>query len=158
MDRTTTRRSIRARLRGFTLLEVLIALVVLSIGLLGIAALQGVGLRSSHGAQLASQAGLLAYDMADRIRANPRTLDTYNGRSTDEIDCEQALPTAPLEAADLAEWACTVETLLPGGAGSIVGVQDGITGVITYTITVEWEDRQVEEGGEPWNYVLVIEL
>jgi type IV pilus assembly protein PilV len=158
MNRRTTHGSKRARLRGFTLLEVLIALVVLSIGLLGIAALQGVGLRSSHGAQLASQAGLLAYDMADRIRANPQTFATYDGFSTDDVDCEQALPTTPLAAADFAEWACTVEALLPGGAGDIAGVLDGLTGVIEYTITVEWEDRQVEDEGDPWSYVLVIEL
>jgi type IV pilus assembly protein PilV len=163
MNSTTICGPGRARPRGFTLLEVLIALVVLSIGLLGIAALQGVGLRSSHGAQLASQAGLLAYDMADRIRANPQTLITYDGFSTDSVDCEQALPTTPLADADLAEWACTVEALLPAGAGSIAGTPGSNPGVIVYTITVEWEDRQVrqveeEEDVIPWNYVLVIEL
>jgi type IV pilus assembly protein PilV len=158
MNRTTAHVVHRARIRGFTLLEVLIALVVLSIGLLGIATLQGVGLRTSHGAQLASQASLLAYDMADRIRANPQSFATYDGFSTADVDCEQVLPDTPLAAADLAEWTCTVEALLPGGAGNIAGVQDVLTGVIEYTITVEWEDRQVEDEADPWSYVLVIEL
>jgi type IV pilus assembly protein PilV len=141
---------------GFTLLEVLIALVVLSIGLLGIAALQGVGLRSSHGAQLASQASLLAYDMADRIRANPQNFAAYAGFSTETVDCGQPLPTAPLAAADLAEWACSVEAVLPDGSATIAGAQAG--GIDTYTITVEWQDRQVADGGDPWSYVLVIEI
>ena len=56
--------------RGFTLLEILIAVGVLSIGLLGIAGLQALGQRSNHSAYLRSQATALAYDMIDRMRAN----------------------------------------------------------------------------------------
>lgn len=58
------------RQHGFTLVEVLVALIVLAIGLLGLANLQVVGLRNTHGAYLESQATLLAYDMMDRIRSN----------------------------------------------------------------------------------------
>ncbi len=57
---------------GFSLLEVLIALLVLSIGLLGLAGLQGTGLRYNHSAYLRSQATFQTYDMADRMRANLR--------------------------------------------------------------------------------------
>ena len=57
-------------LSGFTLLEVMIALLVLSIGLLGIAALQANSLKVNHGAYQRSQAIFLAYDMMDRLRAN----------------------------------------------------------------------------------------
>jgi type IV pilus assembly protein PilV len=141
--------------RGFTLLEVLIALVILSIGLLGVAALQGVGIRSSHGSYLTSQASLLAYDIADRIRANPRTVTTYNGFDTDSIDCD-AVPTTPLEAADLAEWACAVRDLLPAGRGTIAGVTSA--GITTYTIDLEWQDLQTEDVDDPWTYQVVIEL
>ena len=152
--------------RGFTLLEVLIALVVLSIGLLGIASLQSVGLRSSHGAQLNSQAVLLAYDLADRIRANPQTLAAYDGFTTDSVDCAAFNPTAgPLALADdLTEWACTVEALLPNSTsgvdrvptGSISGIE--AAGVITYTVTLQWQDRQLDAGSDLWRYVLVIEI
>ena len=146
---------------GFTLLEILIALVVLSIGLLGIAALQGVGLRTSHGAQLTSQASVLAYDIADRIRANPQ--GTYLG-STDNINCDNPPTAPPLDEADFAEWSCAVRALLPNGSGEILGsavstVIGGITRTVTtYTITLTWTDRQLEDGDDPWRYQLVIEI
>jgi type IV pilus assembly protein PilV len=141
------------RSRGFTLLEILIAMVVLSIGMLGVAALQGVGMRSNHGAYLTSQASLLAYDMADRIRANPDQFATYSAFVS---DCPDPVPTAPLVAADLAEWSCAIEALLPAGAGSITGVDVG--DFARYTIRVAWEDRQTEADGDPWDFVLVIEI
>ncbi len=55
---------------GFTLLEILVAVLVLSIGLLGIAGLQVTGLRFNHSAYARTQATLLAYELADRMRAN----------------------------------------------------------------------------------------
>jgi len=137
---------------GFTLLEVLIALVVLSIGLLGLAALQVTGLRSTHGANLVSQASLLAYDMADRIRANPGEA-AYAGYVT---VCPENMPATPLVTADLAEWACAVESLLPAGEGRIATLQNGAT--TRYTVTVEWEDLQVEADDGPWQFVLEVEL
>lgn len=152
---------------GFTLLEVLIALVVLSLGLLGIAALQGAGLRSSHGAQLNSQAVLLAYDLADRIRANPRTLAAYDGFTTDDVTCPSPWPVTSLDLAnDLQEWACTVRALLPNNtagaermpSGTIQGVQNLTTGTIAYTITLRWQDRQLDDGADVWSYVLVLEI
>jgi type IV pilus assembly protein PilV len=62
---------------GFTLIEALITLLVVSIGLLGVAALQVVGLQGGAGAFRHSQATWLTYDMADRMRANidPAALD-----------------------------------------------------------------------------------
>jgi|SRR6056297_599826 len=158
MKEPIARRTGVARSSGFTLLEVLIALVVLSIGLLGIAGLQGIGLKSSHGAYLTSQASLLAYDMADRIRANPQTLVTYNGFNSSNVDCAAALPTTPLATADLAEWACAVSELLPAGTGTINGIEDVTTGTITYTIGLQWEDLQVEDEADPWSFSLVVEL
>ena len=56
--------------RGFTMIEVLIAMVILAIGLLGLAALQAVGMRNNHSALSRFQATLSAYDMADRMRSN----------------------------------------------------------------------------------------
>ncbi|MBA2491385.1 MAG: type IV pilus modification protein PilV [Gammaproteobacteria bacterium] len=60
----------RMQSKGFTLIEVLVALAIVSIGLLAIAALQATGLRVNHGAYLRTQASYVAYDIADRMRAN----------------------------------------------------------------------------------------
>ncbi len=56
---------------GFAMLEVLISIFVLTIGLLGLAALQLTNTQNNHSAHLRSQATLFAYDMLDRVRANP---------------------------------------------------------------------------------------
>ena len=56
--------------RGFTLIEVLISMVILEIGLLGLATLQGISLRDNQDAYYYQQASLLAYEMQDRIRGN----------------------------------------------------------------------------------------
>ncbi len=56
--------------KGFTLLEVMIAVFVLAIGLLGVAALQMTGVKNNHTANIRTQATELTYNMADRIRAN----------------------------------------------------------------------------------------
>lgn len=61
-----------ARARGVTLIEVLVALVVLSIGVIGLAALQAQALQMNQGAYMRAQATNLAYDIADRMRTNRR--------------------------------------------------------------------------------------
>ena len=65
---------------GFTLLEVMIAVFVLAIGLLGIAALQMTGVKNNHTASMRTQATQLSYNLADRIRANIEGLE--NGAYT----------------------------------------------------------------------------
>ena len=142
---TGLNQSERSVMKGFTLLEVLIALFVLSIGLLGMAALQSIGLRSTHGAYLTSQAAVLAYDMADRIRANPDNAAAYVGVAS----CEAV--NAPLAAADRANWGCLVEDVLPGGEGRVESAAN------TFTIIVEWQDLQAADG-EPWDFQMTIQL
>ena len=155
-------RSISGAAGGFTLLEVLIALVVLSIGLLGIAALQGVGLRTSHSAYLTSQASLLAYDMADRIRANPGMIAVGGAIATADGDCDVDISGLTLSDADRLEWSCSVQTLLPIGTGSVSRAPSAIPGASTVTVNLGWRDLQTEvdtsENEIPWQYQLVIEL
>ncbi len=59
--------------QGFTLIEVLVAVVVLSIGLLGLAGLQTTGLRNNQSAYYASQAAIYANDIFERMRAKGKT-------------------------------------------------------------------------------------
>lgn len=145
---------------GFTLLEVLIALLVLSIGLLGLAALQAAGLRSSHGAYLSSQATLLAYDMADRIRAAER-IDTadpgdylYNG-DMGAFGCDNLDQDVSLGGADRDNWLNSVACYLPSGTGRVEMDADD------YVVTVEWTDTQLEaqgDGVDEWSYQLRVRL
>ena len=127
---------------GFTLLEVLIALLILSIGLLGLAALQTTSLRSNQMASMRTLATYLAYEMTDRMRANSNdvSIEKYQIAATDPdpttLDSQAAK--------DIAEWRGTIEARLPGGTGSIIRCEDcDPTGTITiHTITVYWdEDR-----------------
>jgi len=68
---------------GFSLLEVLIAVVILSIGLLGVGSMQANSLRYNHQAYLRGQAIQLAYDMSDRMRANHATVDATGATTTE---------------------------------------------------------------------------
>jgi type IV pilus assembly protein PilV len=145
----------RRRVAGVTLVEVLVALVVLSIGLLGIAALYVESLQSGRTAVLRSQAVALAADLADRIRANrdggPTYDDGTSGAGTRSATCVQGGGgCAPdvMAAHDKAEWTALVTTLLPAGNATVV-VNAGTTPT-TYTITINWTEPTLG----PQQYVL----
>lgn len=126
------------RVRGFTLLEVLVALIVLSIGLLGLSGLQTTGLRGNHSALLRSEATILANDILDRMRANRQeALDgNYNivfANSAASASCSASCTTAQVTSTDLFQWRSYVERL-PGGQGQ-VNVSDGVA-----TISIQWVD------------------
>jgi len=145
MDRESTR--IAEKQCGFTLLEVLIALLILSIGLLGLASLQTNGLRSNQMASMRTTATQLAYDIADRMRANPAGVDAQNYviavNDADPVipsgeNCEGVTCTAAQMATyDLAQWRGATRSL-PGGATAIARTVTG--GVVTHTITVYWDE------------------
>lgn len=158
----------RHRSAGFTLLEVLIAIVIFSIGLLGIAGLQVAGMRFTHGSQLRAVATMQAENLVDRMRANMRGVGdglyniTGTMPSTYPIDCDAAQCTyAQLATFDLAAWNTTPANsakaresnadVLPGGAGVVCldsTPTDGCpsdwkcdnVGVI-YAIKVTWTER-----------------
>jgi type IV pilus assembly protein PilV len=131
---------------GFTLVEVLVALVVLSIGMLGIAALYVESLRAGRSALIRSQAVTLASDMADRIRANRQGDGAYaKGIATHPATDSACEPSgsgcvpAVMAAHDLAVWDEEVTANLPGGTCSVVAADAG-GGIFTYTITVNWAE------------------
>jgi type IV pilus assembly protein PilV len=126
--------------RGFGLIESLVALVVISVGMIGIAALYGQGLRASTTALYRTQAVNLAADMADRIRVNRRGGVNYGGIAAASgcgagggVDCTPA----QMAAHDLFVWQGQVAAMLPAGAGV---VQVAGTTPPTYTIQVTWQE------------------
>ena len=131
--------------RGFTLIEILVSVLVLSIGLLGLASLQANGLKNNYGAYARSQAVFLANDMADRIRANPGgvTLGLYNNLSGPAADpgCKTGNCSATQIADhDSAIWYENLQNLLPAGNGTVTG-NAGI-----FTIMVTWDERDGATG------------
>jgi len=125
---------------GFGLIEVLVALIVISVGMIGIAALYGQGLRASGTALYRTIAVNLASDMAERIRVNRLGNANYGGAAAlgkcdpgGDTDCT----TAAMAAHDLFVWQADVAAQLPNGAGV---VQYTGTTPPTYTIRVAWQE------------------
>jgi type IV pilus assembly protein PilV len=130
--------------RGFTLVEGLIALLVVSIGMLGIAALYVETLQSGRSAQFRTQAVSIAADLADRIRANRVPVDAYTGVGLNAR-----------ATADLNEWHALAATQLPEGDGEVRFVVGTATTPASYTIRVIWtEVGQVD----PVTYELRLEI
>lgn len=123
-------RASRARQEGVSLVEVLVAIVVLSIGLLGLAGLQASGMRVGQSSIHRSQAAQLAYDMVDRLRVNFPNASAYN------LALNEPPPTTDTIAArDLRDWRRRLLSL-PGGTG-LVAV-DGTE----VTIVIQWDDTR----------------
>ncbi|HEX2494964.1 MAG TPA: type IV pilus modification protein PilV [Steroidobacter sp.] len=126
------------RQHGFSLVEALVALVVLGVGMLGIASLYVVTLRSSGSAISRTQAVNLASDLGDRIRANRKAAEAYAGLATAH-DCVSSYCTAQEMAEnDLFVWRQQINTALPGDPSGKVEVAAGTPR--TFTITVSWTE------------------
>jgi type IV pilus assembly protein PilV len=97
---------------GFSMIELLVAMLVFSIGLLGMASLQVTGMRMTRDAELMGRASLYVSSMADRIRANPSAL------------------------VDTADWNQAIKTTLPQGSGKVTTVNR------SHTISVAWLESQ----------------
>lgn len=149
---------------GFTLLEILVAIVVLSIGLLGLAGLQAASLNNNQTAYYRSIASQQAYDMADRMRANLGELDKGGVRDGDYDNLTATMPEDPAciatgtsgcaDASDVAitdqfQWLTSTAALLPGGAGTVRCAIGPAATCVTETpnsnrmfdITVTWTEK-----------------
>lgn len=123
----------RTWLSGFTLIEVLVTLVVISIGLLGLGRLQGFGLAMNSSSHLRLKATYKAYELTDRMRANQRAFDPaltgyLTSVSTTQCQAGGSLVTdctstgcSPQQLAqnDLCEWSTDLQRQLPGGTGLV---------------------------------------
>jgi type IV pilus assembly protein PilV len=126
--------------KGFTLVETLVALVVLSIGLLGVAGLQLVGLRGNMSAASRTQATYFADDIIDRMRANynvARGPDAAHLQYQLAMGATASAAADPIALADVTAWLAELQTL-PAGQGSIS--VDPATKVAT--VTIQWVDTR----------------
>jgi len=139
---------------GFSLIEAMVALVVVSVGMIGIAGLYGQGLSAGRTALYRTQAVNLAADMADRIRVNRLGGANYGGAAANNnCDPPGAVNCTPAQMAahDLFVWKNQVQAQLPTGVGT---VQFTGTSPATYTITVTWQ----ETGLGAVNYQMAIRV
>lgn len=123
-----TRRPAPFRMRsahgGFTLLEVLVALLVFSVGVIGIAGLQLLGVSNSRDAYFRTQAVMLSYDIADRMRANQDGVgdgeyDDVTGALNNACRTTAGCTPAQMAADDVALWRQSIADFLPGGEGTV---------------------------------------
>lgn len=123
---------------GVSLIESMIALLVISIGLLGIASLQITAMKQNSNALNNSQAVWMAYNMSDRIRANNSEFASYADIDTSKSysqDCMGAsCSTVQMVTADAADWSEMVQNL-PSGRGLITG------DLTQLAVTVLWDDE-----------------
>ena len=151
----------RRRQSGVGLIEVLVAVLLVTFGIVGLAGLQFSGTKFNHSAYLRSQGTSLAYDMADRMRANLAA--TYATGFADTFDaadgpaCGEALGAVTVER-DVNQWKSCVEAMLPLGRARVSrlpGVDDyadqcGVThnrtnGRDLFVIEVTWSNVRLQD-------------
>ncbi len=149
--RPSARSLAHRRAAGFTLIEVLIAIVIVAVGLLGLPALQLVTLKSADGSRHRASAIALTQDMADRLRANsagsvlgvtvnkgynrPRSLRSDEAYNSPKAGCRSVgCPPEEMVLDDLAGWQARINQTLPGGIG-VVCIDSGTLGMPTFNGT-----------------------
>jgi len=130
------------RTTGFTLIEVMVTLLILSVGLLGLAGMIGQSLRFNQGGYTRSQGTFLAYEIIDAMRADANNASDYavvfNGGTHVCITNPNAGNN--LVNATLGCWYARVARELPGGTATIVNDPDN-DNPLEYEITMSWIDR-----------------
>ncbi|KFX71634.1 pilus assembly protein PilV [Pseudomonas taeanensis MS-3] len=122
---------------GFSLIEVLVSFLVLSIGVLGMAGLQLNALKFNQTAAVRSQATFLAYDIAERMRANRVKARSGNY----DIALTAGAPSGTsIEATDLQQWRAALTSQLPDGKGAVARNASKVI------VTVQWDESRV--GGQ----------
>lgn len=146
-----TRQLIAGACRGFSLIEVLIALIILSVGMLGIAGLYVHSMQAGRTSMFRHQAVILAGDVADRIRANPRAAAAYAGAGANNSCVNGGVDCTPAEMAahDIFLWDQQAVDTLPNGDVAVI-FDNGVVPP-TYQITVSWD-----EPGENLDYSITI--
>jgi type IV pilus assembly protein PilV len=137
--------------RGVTLVEVLTAVVILSVGLLGVAALSLTSARTNQNAAIRSTATMLISDFVDRMRANAHGLkngayDNIAANTAGSAPSVTSCATGSVCSAsamaqfDAAQWQARIVDLLPQGTGAVTCVGAATGSMRQCTITVTWRE------------------
>ena len=138
---------------GVAMIEALVAILILSIGVLGMVGMQSASIRYEQNSWARSAVSMAASDISDRIRANAgsannayiynstyaaeRTLIDAGNAFTTSPDCTSAVCTpAQLAAFDLVQWRDSLNRQAPGSVGMVTGSRD-----TNYNVTIAWFDK-----------------
>jgi type IV pilus assembly protein PilV len=132
----------RANAAGFTLIEVMIAVLVMGVGLLGFALLQTMNVRFTKSAQQRTVATNLAYEIIDIMRSQRSRGSYFNGITYDSFGaaagaCARDADMSPSKSID--RWKCEVSRALPNGQAQVQLQADG-----KVNVTVRWGDSSWE--------------
>ncbi|HTT06484.1 MAG TPA: type IV pilus modification protein PilV [Steroidobacteraceae bacterium] len=130
--------------RGFTLVETMVALVVLSIGLLGVAKLVTGAVHANDSGYMRGQATQLAYEILDQMRANRpgAAAGFYTGAGTLKDCTAAACNDQDLAGLDMYNWRARLKATLPNGTGAVNATQ-GVGGTVA-VIVVQWDDSEAQ--------------
>ncbi len=145
------------RQTGFSLVEVLIALIIMSVGMLGIATLFVQSMQAGRTSMFRHQAVTMAGDVADRIRANPRAGIAYQGVGADNgcVNTANNCSETQMAANDIFLWDAQVGESLPNG--DVTVTFDDTATPPEYTIRIDW-DEPGEDPNNPLNYQIIIPI
>ena len=124
--------------KGIALIEVLVAVLILGVGLLGMAALQGLSTQMTNNAQQRTQAVMLSGDILERIRANRPARAAYDGIVVNDPNCNPnfAPGGGAVSANDIAEWTNLLGCLLPEAVAAVNIAADN-----EVTVTIDWTSQ-----------------
>lgn len=136
--------------RGVTLIEILVTVAIMAVGLLGLGAMQLIGLKNINNSQYRTQASLLAYDMAERMRSNPVGV---KAGSYDAVSGTVAKPSCTVCSAsemaqlDAHEWLALIKEDIKKG-----GLPESAAGTVTkngtqWDVTISWDEQTRDNTG-----------
>lgn len=143
------------RQRGISLTETLIAMMILAVGMLGVAGMQTANVRNSQSANQRTMATILVSNMAERIRAN-RTL-ALTGVYALSKTCATLALTGSIQNVEKTNWITEIQTAL-GATNTSCGQVTYVADTRTYTVTVSWDDSRAIGGSGSMNIVQVVRL
>src|SRR5680860_148660 len=142
----------KSRQQGFTMIEVLVAVLVFAIGLLGVAGMQSLALKSSNNSNIRSLVNIHAYDIVERMRANMPAVQSgqYNSiqGATTAASCLPNCTPNQLATWDASEWHANLQADVPSATGAVT-YTNGIA-----TVTINWTERTLSNDTEAQTYSL----
>ena len=142
--------------QGFTLLEAMVALLIFSVGLLGLAGMQAAGIGQNKAALDRTVATQLSYDMAEQVRSNRAgySAGNYNNLTNTTVTCDPCGSSDSIQAQQFRNWFTALSSELPSGQGRVTSGGPGLPVIIT----VFWDGDRTGATGTGCNPAVATDL